>query len=168
MAFLRRSLCKSCDQYSTPHFWFVSLCDFVTPSNILKRQAAALSMQEHERLASEEAEKRLKAALTAKRDPVSSTTSSNVTGSGPGPVSEAVAESRPATLEGNIVEDATMEVDHPASTGSPPSQEVLHRIVHAQPNAEGPRTQSPWLPELSALFPDIKRIAPESAYELIG
>lgn len=28
--------------------------------------------------------------------------------------------------------------------------------------------QSPWLPELSALFDDIKKIAPGNAYEVIG
>ncbi|KAK0490679.1 transcription factor/nuclear export subunit protein 2-domain-containing protein [Armillaria novae-zelandiae] len=103
----------------------------------------ALAKDEQNRLASEEAEKRLKAALTAKREPsaaVSRVASPAVVSTNP---SEANDEAK--AEPGN--DDVTMEVE-PAATSIAP--------------------ESPWVPELAALFDEVKRIAPERAINTIG
>ncbi|KAK0191289.1 transcription factor/nuclear export subunit protein 2-domain-containing protein [Armillaria mellea] len=103
----------------------------------------ALAKDEQNRLASEEAEKRLKAALTAKREPsaaVSRVASPAVVSTNP---SEANDEAK--AEPGN--DDVVMEVE-PAATSNAP--------------------ESPWVPELAALFDDVKRIAPERAINTIG
>ncbi|KAF9468910.1 transcription factor/nuclear export subunit protein 2-domain-containing protein [Collybia nuda] len=105
----------------------------------------ALAMQEQERIANEEAEKQLKAALTAKRE--AAVTASRVASPALNPIPLDVVESKPVVEEKQ--EDIVMEVE-PILTASLQAPE------------------SPWLPELSALFDDIKRIAPGNAYEVIG
>ncbi|KAK0486690.1 transcription factor/nuclear export subunit protein 2-domain-containing protein, partial [Armillaria luteobubalina] len=91
----------------------------------------------------EEMEKRLKAALMAKREPsaaVSRVASPAVVSTNPSEVNdEAKAE------PGN--DDVTMEVE-PAATSIAP--------------------ESPWVPKLATLFDDVKRIAPERAINTIG
>ncbi|KAI0091900.1 transcription factor/nuclear export subunit protein 2-domain-containing protein [Irpex rosettiformis] len=104
---------------------------------------AALTANNKERIASEEAEKRLKAALTAKRDP--STTTPRV-GS-------------------PVVGDTVTLGEH--SQGSAPLQGedvVMNGTETSQPTA----LQNPWQPELYERFDEIKSIAPPSAMEIIG
>jgi THO complex subunit 2 len=88
-------------------------------------------MQEQERVANEEAEKRLKAALTAKREPptasrVASPSIGNSNAANEPPinlVADTLVESTSAT-ENNGSEDTTMDVDTNSSAISPPSAEV--------------------------------------------
>jgi THO complex subunit 2 len=88
-------------------------------------------MQEQERVANEEAEKRLKAALTAKREPtitsrVASPSIGNTNTNNEAPANSAadlIVESTPAT-EGSISEDITMDTDTNPAVVSPPSAEV--------------------------------------------
>ncbi|KAF9569407.1 hypothetical protein CPC08DRAFT_182366 [Agrocybe pediades] len=106
--------------------------------------AAALAMQEQERIANEEAEKRLKAALTAKREPnAASRTASPAVSSVPPQAGDA----KPSVTEEN---ESPMDVD--AGTAPAPS----------------PKEDSPWVPELAALFDDVREIIPANAYEVIG
>ncbi|KAI0375719.1 hypothetical protein BV20DRAFT_1059341 [Pilatotrama ljubarskyi] len=110
--------------------------------------AAALALQEKERVASEEAEKRLKAALTAKREP--NTTASRVASPNPGAETpangEMTGEAKPSAPDAQAT-DVTMETpDVPFA--SPP--------------------ENPWLPELYPYFDEVKKIAPGNAYEVIG
>ncbi|KAF9534975.1 transcription factor/nuclear export subunit protein 2-domain-containing protein [Crepidotus variabilis] len=96
----------------------------------------------------EETERRLKAALTAKREPNGS--SSRVAS----PVVKAqtpeAAESKPKLVEEKA--DVPMELDNTgASAGLGVSKET-----------------SPWIPELERYFDDIKKIAPKNVYEVIG
>jgi THO complex subunit 2 len=94
-------------------------------------QTAALSMQQQERLANEEAEKRLKAALTAKREPpVASRVASPSIGNSTSvneppanPTSDVAAEATPTT-ENNAPEDITVDTDTNSAVVSPPSAEV--------------------------------------------
>ncbi|GJE84409.1 THO complex subunit 2 [Phanerochaete sordida] len=105
---------------------------------------AALEMQKKERVASEEAEKRLKAALTAKREP----TTTSRTGS---PAVADVSTSADQSAEAKLVtsaEDVTME-----------------GADQAEP---APAPENPWLPQLYALFDDVKAIAPPNVNDLIG
>ncbi|CAA7260264.1 unnamed protein product [Cyclocybe aegerita] len=120
---------------------------------------SALAMQEQERIASELAEKRLKAALTAKREPnsaVSRLASPAVGATAPAEVSDA----NPPVEE----TEATMDVDAPPVTSGqkeePPKEEA--------PKEETRKEESPWVPELTKLFDDVKRIAPGNAFEVIG
>ncbi|KAG6850048.1 hypothetical protein H0H93_001864, partial [Arthromyces matolae] len=110
----------------------------VLQASLLK---SALVMQEQERKANEDAEKRLKAALTAKREPVTSRVAS------PSPSSnlESHAEVKTTPDDHPVQEDVSMDAEMGAA---PP--------------------ESPWIPELAALFDDIKKIAPGSAFEIIG
>jgi THO complex subunit 2 len=69
-------------------------------------------MQEQERVANEEAEKRLKAALTAKREP--NTTPSRVSSPTAGAASTAKdlsVEQKPSGTEVTLSEDVSMETD---------------------------------------------------------
>ncbi|KAG6378421.1 transcription factor/nuclear export subunit protein 2-domain-containing protein [Boletus reticuloceps] len=85
----------------------------------------ALSMQEKERVANEEAEKRLKARLGA------NTPRDNF--------------EKPPLVEGN--EDNAMDVELEITT---------------------PAAESPWIPELEALFDDVRKIAKSNAIDVIG
>ncbi|KAH0587189.1 hypothetical protein H2248_005998 [Termitomyces sp. 'cryptogamus'] len=103
----------------------------------------ALIMQEQERKASEEAEKRLKAALTAKREPVASRVASPSLGASS--VSETPTEVK--ATEEQSTQDVPMDAESASSA---------------------PFAESPWIPELATLFDDIKKIAPGNAYDIMG
>ncbi|KAH9899792.1 transcription factor/nuclear export subunit protein 2-domain-containing protein [Cubamyces lactineus] len=119
--------------------------------------AAALAQQEKERVASEEAEKRLKAALTAKREP--NISASRVASPNPGTGGEAPAtngetpgEGKPSAPEGQQM-DISMETSEAAVTVA---------VAPASP------PETPWLPELLPYLDEIKKIAPGNASEVIG
>lgn len=78
-------------------------------------------MQEQERIANEEAEKRLKAALTAKREP---TATSRVASPSLGNTTtpDALVEAKLRIEETSAQEDVTMEVENASAT--PPTPEV--------------------------------------------
>ncbi|KAJ7591413.1 transcription factor/nuclear export subunit protein 2-domain-containing protein [Mycena floridula] len=110
--------------------------------------AAALEMAKQEALAKKEeearlkeAEKRLKAALTAKREPAASRVASPSVGT-PQPVENSVPDSTST--------DVVMEAEPTTTVALPPVSE------------------SPWLPQLSAVFDDIKKVAPEQAIQILG
>ncbi|EGO01596.1 hypothetical protein SERLA73DRAFT_49063 [Serpula lacrymans var. lacrymans S7.3] len=109
---------------------------------------AALSMQEKERLANEEAEKRLKARLAAKREPSTATSRVASPNGGSQSTPDDTATSKPIVSE-NVGEDVNME-NEISTTGSLPM------------------TESPWIPELAALFEDIKKVGRTSALDIIG
>lgn len=75
-------------------------------------------MQEQERKASEEAEKRLKAALTAKREPVTFRVVSPSLGISS--VSEISSEIKPPTEEQLSPEDISMDAE--SATPAPPAE----------------------------------------------
>ncbi|KAF5387899.1 hypothetical protein D9615_000104 [Tricholomella constricta] len=106
---------------------------------------SALAMQEQERVANEEAEKRLKAALTAKREPTTSRIASPKRGNSAAP--DTAVDAKPRVEEPPTQEDVMMEVEQSMCV---------------------PPTEVPWLPELAALFDDIKKIAPGNSYDVIG
>lgn len=118
-------------------------------------------MQEQERIANEEAEKQLKAALTAKREAVAA---SRVASPALNNISLDSVEVKPPVEEKQ--EDVAMEVEPvpAASTAQAPEVSQTRTLCHSKLI----HSQSPWLPELSALFDDIKKIAPGNAYEVIG
>ncbi|KAM6495643.1 Transcription factor/nuclear export subunit protein 2 domain containing protein [Amanita muscaria] len=119
----------------------------VLQASLLK---AALAMKEQERAASEEAEKRLKAALLTKREP---TIASRVASPSIGASAHSETQPEPngkQTGEEQSPEEATMDVDHVSQTSVSNSPE------------------SPWIPELATLFGDVKKIAPGNAFEVIG
>lgn len=105
-------------------------------------QKAALVMQEQEKLANEEEEKRLKAALTAKRE--AGTANTRVASPALGSTSAKDSPVDRQITVGEAAKDEKMEVDTP------------------------PAPQSPWIPELAEIFNDIKKIAPGNAYDSIG
>ena len=78
-------------------------------------QKAALALQEQERVANEEEEKRLKAALKAKREPSAATSRVSSPGIGAtGGTKDAAVEQKPPVLDASSTEYATMETDPPA------------------------------------------------------
>jgi hypothetical protein len=87
-------------------------------------QSSALAMQEQERIANEEAEKRLKAALTAKREPTASRVASPSLGNSG--VAEAIVDMKPRAEEAPTQEDVAMEVEQSASI---PLMEVSHELT---------------------------------------
>ncbi|KAF8165073.1 transcription factor/nuclear export subunit protein 2-domain-containing protein [Crassisporium funariophilum] len=105
---------------------------------------SALAMQEQERKANEEVEKRLKATLSAKREPGTST-------------------SRVASpAMGNSV---TLESSDP----KPPADESEPQMeVDTVTSTTSQKDDSIWLPELAVLFDDVKKIAPGNAFDVIG
>ncbi|TFK56192.1 hypothetical protein OE88DRAFT_1621965 [Heliocybe sulcata] len=117
----------------------------------VKLLAAALTMQEKERRASEEQEKRLKAALTAKREP--SSTTSRV--------------ASPAAGESGTT--AESEVEGKSGTPAPKADDVVMEGTDAG-SALAPATfpSEPWLPELHALFDDVKKILPAQVSQVLG
>ncbi|EPQ59661.1 hypothetical protein GLOTRDRAFT_136479 [Gloeophyllum trabeum ATCC 11539] len=116
-----------------------------------KLLAAALEMQEKEqekeRLASEEQERRLKAALTAKREPTSAT--SRVASPAVGETAASVdsPEDGKPSVSASKSDDATME-----------NMDV----------APGMTTNEPWIPELRLLFDDVRKVLPREASQVIG
>ena len=107
-------------------------------------QNAALVKAEQERAASEEEERRLKAKLTAKREP-SANPSRVASPAAPGATTEQPAKDAISTTEES--QDVTMDS---AETSTPKPEEPQ------------------WLPQLAALFDDVKKIAPPGAIEAIG
>lgn len=73
-------------------------------------KSSALAMAEQERIAGEEAEKRLKAALTAKREPASASRIASPHLGTPIPL-ESTADFNPAVEEASAQEDVSMEVE---------------------------------------------------------
>ena len=107
-------------------------------------QNAALVKAEQERAASEEEERRLKAKLTAKREPTA--TSSRV-------ASPAVS----GTTTEQSAKDATPAAEEPQDV-------AMDSAESSTPKPDEPQ----WLPQLAALFDDVRRIAPPGAIEAIG
>ncbi|KAF6762809.1 transcription factor/nuclear export subunit protein 2-domain-containing protein [Ephemerocybe angulata] len=111
----------------------------------LVSKAVELQNQE-ERIANEEAEKRLKAALTAKREPTASVSDLAT----PGAATSGSSDTPNAAPSTEGTQDAApMEVD--TSTTD---------VV--------PTPASPWVPELEELFDAVRKIAPTNAIEVIG
>ncbi|KAJ2920447.1 hypothetical protein H1R20_g16647, partial [Candolleomyces eurysporus] len=115
----------------------------VLHSKLVKK---AVDLDAQERLANEEAEKRLKAALTAKREP--SATVSRVASPAVGTPGNTDSTTGPAESQ---TETAPMEVD--SNTAAPEAN---------------PAPESPWVPELEELFDAIRKVAPGNAADVIG
>ncbi|KAG6833844.1 hypothetical protein H0H87_011778 [Tephrocybe sp. NHM501043] len=113
----------------------------VLQASLLK---SALAMQEQERLANEEAEKRLKAALTAKREPVTSRVASPSLGTPNAP--DISVDVKLSAEEQSAQDDVSMD---------------------SEPSSSAPSVESPWIPELAALFDDVKNIAPGNSYDVM-
>ncbi|PFH52601.1 hypothetical protein AMATHDRAFT_74079 [Amanita thiersii Skay4041] len=110
--------------------------------------STALAMKEQERAANEEAEKRLKAALLTKREPAVSRLASPSVGALATP--ETNSDNKQPLEEQSAPEEIPMETEQTNTVTVPSAPE------------------SPWVPELSALFDDIKRLAPGNVYDVIG
>lgn len=99
-------------------------------------------MQEQERIANEEAEKRLKAALTAKREPTS--TASRVASPGVGNVtgSDIPVDSKLLAPETAVVlkEDSSMDIEATSVATTPPVPEV--RLIFLNIHPLGPQDSS--------------------------
>ena len=95
--------------------------------------ATAVAAEEQERLASEEAEKRLKAALAAKRDPsiaAQSRIASPVVGDTGSSDTPAATDSKPSTQEVKPSEDVMMENgDSQASVVSPAPEVCIELLI---------------------------------------
>ena len=134
--------------------------------------AAALAAEEQERAANEEAEKRLKAALAAKRDP--SIANSRIASPAVGEVSSSetpapAAESKSSNQEAKSLEDVVME--NGDSQGPVNASSSAPEVSAGHLNASHGShmvVQGPWVPEMRALFEDVKKIAPKAAYDIIG
>ncbi|KAF7331994.1 hypothetical protein MKEN_00079700 [Mycena kentingensis (nom. inval.)] len=121
-----------------------------------KLLAPAEAMQEQERLANTEAEKRLKAALTAKKPQAANSRTASPGAGTSTPDTSAESKSLQETIS---KEDVAMEpVPNAPEAGRPISIHFCADTI----------LQSPWLAELVPLFEDIKRIAPASAYDVVG
>ncbi|CAL1701359.1 unnamed protein product [Somion occarium] len=118
-----------------------------------KLLTAALEAQDKERIASEEAEKRLKATLTAKREPGSA--NSRIPSPAAGEASTPGEAPSAQNRNGVVVENNN------SADGVP--MEIIE-----VPQNNSPGEESPWLPELYPLFDDIKKIAPGNAADVIG
>lgn len=137
--------------------------------------ASAVAAEEQERVASEEAEKRLKAALAAKRDPsiANSRIASPVVGDANSSETPPVADSKPSTQEVRPSEDVVMENgDSQALAVSPAPEVSAEHFASCLVGSSASHTvclfQSPWVAEIKALFDDVKKIAPKAAYDVIG
>ena len=137
--------------------------------------AAALAAEEQERAANEEAEKRLKAALAAKRDP--SIANSRIASPAVGEVNSsetpAPAESKSSTQEAkSSSDDVVMENgDSQGTVNVSSAPEVSAGQLNASSHGVTSHMvvqQGPWVPEMRALFEDVKKIAPKAAYDVIG
>ena len=111
-------------------------------------------------MANEEEEKRLKAALKAKREPSTTTSRVSSPGIGATTATKDAPVDQKSVPENTSAEDVSMEADSPAVR----SLFILLDYKDKHSNA----SQSPWLPELSAIFDDIKKIAPGNAYDVMG
>jgi THO complex subunit 2 len=112
----------------------------------------------------EDAEKRLKAALAAKREPFAVAASAETNGTG-----DKMEVNGASANENGATSTEAMEVDGSAegtATAAVPEVAVVHYV--AMMLCLTSCTQAPWLPELQALFDDLKNIAPGNAYEMIG
>lgn len=119
-------------------------------------------MQEQERIANEEAEKRLKAALTAKREP--GATASRVASPAVGnPATPESSDPKPSSAD---EVESSMDVDS-AVIPPPPQKDDVRLIVNFL-SSPHEFFQGIWLPELSTLFEDVRKIAPGDAYDVIG
>ena len=107
-------------------------------ANALVPQNVALAKAEQERAASEVEERR----LTAKREPNSSCVASPA-------VSGTTAEQQ-------------------AKDTAPASEEPPHVAMDALESSAPKPEELQWLPQLAALFDDVKKIAPPGAIEAIG
>jgi len=135
-----------------------------------------VAAEEQERVANEEAEKRLKAALAAKRDPsiaAQSRIASPVVGDTGSSDTPAATDSKPSTQEVKPSEDVVMENGDSQASAVSPAPEV--RIASNVSSCwDAPLLtllvffQSPWVPEIKALFDDVRKIAPKAAYDIIG
>ena len=134
--------------------------------------ATALAAEEQERVANEEAEKRLKAALAAKRDPsiANSRIASPAVGDANSSETPAHVESKSGSQDAKPSEDdVVMENgDVQAPTVSPAPEVSVCHLGSSSCVSHGLMFQSPWVPEIKALFEDVKRIAPKAAYDIIG
>uniref|UniRef100_A0A0W0FKZ3 THO complex subunit 2 n=1 Tax=Moniliophthora roreri TaxID=221103 RepID=A0A0W0FKZ3_MONRR len=104
----------------------------------------ALKLAEEERKSNEEAEKRLKAALTAKREPSTSVSTSRV-------ASPSLANATETPSDGKV---------NPPDNGN-------GEDVSMEPESK-PIPESPWLPQLSVLFDEVKKVIPPHVYEVLG
>ncbi|KAG2043203.1 transcription factor/nuclear export subunit protein 2-domain-containing protein [Suillus americanus] len=104
--------------------------------------------QEKERLANEEAEKRLKARLSAaKREPSAATPRvDSPTGVNGANTPRDTGDQKSST--DGVPEDAAMDAEVTTATPAP--------------------SESPWIPDLETLFDDVKQIAKNSALDVIG
>jgi THO complex subunit 2 len=134
--------------------------------------AAALAAEEQERVANEEAEKRLKAALAAKRDPsiVNSRIASPAVGEVNSSETSAPTESKSNTQEAKSSDDVVMENgDSQGTVNGLSAPEVSADQLNASHGVTSHMVvQGPWVPEMRALFDDIRKIAPKAAYDVIG
>ncbi|KAG1874783.1 transcription factor/nuclear export subunit protein 2-domain-containing protein [Suillus subalutaceus] len=104
--------------------------------------------QEKERLANEEAEKRLKARLSAaKREPSAATPRVDSPTGVNGANTPRDTGDQKSSADG-VPEDAVMDTEVTTATPAP--------------------SESPWIPDLEALFDDVKQIAKNSALDVIG
>ena len=101
-------------------FLVVLFCRLVALNQL--EQAAALAMQEQEQIASQEAEKRLKAALAAKRDP--STATSRIASPSIGESGMAVEIPSELKTESKPSKDVVMDNGTVSTTTSSPKPEV--------------------------------------------
>jgi THO complex subunit 2 len=132
--------------------------------------ATAMATEEQERVANEEAEKRLKAALAAKRDPsiANSRIASPAVGDTGSSEPPTTVESKPSAQEVKQSEDVVMENgDSQALTVSPAPEVGSPHLTWFLPLTVD-LFQSPWVPEIKALFDDVKKVAPKAAYDIIG
>lgn len=134
-----------------------------------------MAAEEQERVANEEAEKRLKAALAAKRDPsiANSRIASPVVGDASSSETPPGVDSKTSTQEVKSSEDVVMENgDSQALTVSPAPEVSAEHFASYLVEFSVSHTvclfQSPWVAEIKALFDDVKKIAPKTAYDVIG
>jgi THO complex subunit 2 len=125
-------------------------------------------MQEQERLASEEQERRLKAALAASRTNATRVASPIVADSSQPSESQtnakvSASESKPATPS-EVKPNGQAVV---MSTQSSGVEDVEMQNVESQ-IASPNKSSSPWVPELEALFEDVEKIVPKVVIDTLG
>lgn len=112
-------------------FWYagITCCSVFL---LMFSQSAALAMQEKERVASEEAEKRLKAALTAKREP--NVTTSRVASPSTRESSAAIDTADAKNTDAQIADVSVDSPDAPSTNATIPEvgQVVLKLLMHPE------------------------------------
>jgi THO complex subunit 2 len=103
-----------------------------------------LAKAEQERAASEEEERRLKAKLTAKREP----------------------SANPSRIASPAVAGTTTE--QPAKDATGATEESQDVVMDPVESSTSKPEEPQWLPQLAALFDDVKNIAPPGAIEATG